>query len=178
MGFIIDTLCSASRLENEGYGIFWPFLEPEAPVTGIDLISLSIDDWYRLFNEKENLRRPSVIKVRRLLLAIKSKTSSTIRLMNHNGTAKLLTQSTDDARSSEDDENLNEANHPNNPKGTCPYCNNAKIGKSQFDFKPERWKTLLAFLYVLMVSWLTAFVMVSVILKSTSFFNFSNGVVP
>lgn len=149
-------------LENEGYGIFWPFLEPEAPVTGIDLISLSIDDWYRLFNEKENLRRPSVIKVRRLLLAIKSKTSSTIRLMNHNGAAKLLTQSTDDARSSEDDENLNEANHPNNPKGTCPYCNNAKIGKSQLDFKPERWKTLLAFLYVLMVSWLTAFVMVIV----------------
>ena len=57
MGFIIDTLCSASRLENEGYGIFWPFLEPEAPITGIDLISLSIDDWYRLFNEKENLRQ-------------------------------------------------------------------------------------------------------------------------
>ena len=154
--------------------MFWPFLEPEAPITGIDLISLSVDDWYRLFNEKENLRRPSVIKVRRLLHQIKSKTTSTIRLINHNnGAAKLLTQSTDDARSSEDDENLlNEANHPNNLKGTCPYCNNTKIGKSQLDFKPERWKTLLAFLYVLMVSWLTAFVMVSVILKSTFFLIF------
>ena len=28
--------------------------------------------------------------------------------------------------------------------------------------KPERWKTLLAFLYVLLVSWVTAFVMVIV----------------
>ena len=71
--------------------MFWPFLEPEAPITGIDLISLSVDDWYRLFNEKENLRKPSVIKVRRLLHQIKSKTTSTIRLINHNnGAAKLL----------------------------------------------------------------------------------------
>ena len=65
--------------------MFWPFLEPEAPITGIDLISLSVDDWYRLFNEKENLRRPSVIKVRRLLHQIKSKTTQ----IEPDGTPKI-----------------------------------------------------------------------------------------
>merc|ERR1719400_609963 len=43
----------------------------------------------------------------------------------------------------------------------CSYCHhNPKM--KQTPLKPERWKTLLAFLYVLLVSWVTAFVMVIV----------------
>ena len=43
----------------------------------------------------------------------------------------------------------------------CRYCHqNPKVKMTPL--KPERWKTLLAFLYVLLVSWVTAFVMVIV----------------
>ena len=43
----------------------------------------------------------------------------------------------------------------------CPSCNNNQKVKSR-PLKPERWKTILAFSYVLLVSWVTAFVMVIV----------------
>ena len=43
----------------------------------------------------------------------------------------------------------------------CPYCNNNQKVKPK-PLKPERWKTILAFSYVLLVSWVTAFVMVIV----------------
>ena len=57
-------------LENEGYKDLWPFLEPDAPVTGQDLLSLSCEDWHRLFKHYPDLPKPSVIKVRRLLTAL------------------------------------------------------------------------------------------------------------
>ena len=42
---------------------------------------------------------------------------------------------------------------------SCPYCHHQpKV--IPVIIKPERWKALLAFLYVLVVSWITAFVMV------------------
>jgi len=43
----------------------------------------------------------------------------------------------------------------------CPYCQGHKVLKRS-QLKPERWKAILAFLYVLLVSWITAFVMVIV----------------
>ena len=42
-------------LENEGYKDLWPFLEPDAPVTGQDLLSLSCEDWHRLFKHYSDL---------------------------------------------------------------------------------------------------------------------------
>ena len=72
-------LCDASNwnsatcrrwLENEGFREFWFFLEPDAPITGQDLLSLTADDWHKLFNDREKnsqTRPPSVIKIRRLL---------------------------------------------------------------------------------------------------------------
>lgn len=43
----------------------------------------------------------------------------------------------------------------------CPNCHQIRMQK-RAEIPPERWKTVLAFLYVLLVSWLTAFVMVIV----------------
>ena len=43
----------------------------------------------------------------------------------------------------------------------CPNCHQIRMQKKA-EIPPERWKTVLAFLYVLLVSWLTAFVMVIV----------------
>jgi len=43
----------------------------------------------------------------------------------------------------------------------CPHCHQQKV-KPKFQLRPERWKAVLAFLYVLLVSWITAFVMVIV----------------
>ena len=44
----------------------------------------------------------------------------------------------------------------------CFSCLNRQMRNFGQNLRPERWKTLLAFLYVLLVSWLTAFVMVIV----------------
>ena len=44
----------------------------------------------------------------------------------------------------------------------CFSCLNRQMRNFSQNLKPERWKTVLAFLYVLLVSWLTAFVMVIV----------------
>ena len=43
----------------------------------------------------------------------------------------------------------------------CPNCHQIRMQKKA-EIPPERWKTILAFSYVLLVSWLTAFVMVIV----------------
>ena len=74
--------------------------------------------------------------------------------MGHNGhAAKPISKHDSDAeivRSSDDEELDAKAS-------TCVYCHGVKVKKSQSEFKPERWKTLLAFLYALMVSWVSAF---------------------
>ena len=44
----------------------------------------------------------------------------------------------------------------------CFSCLNRQMRNFSQNLRPERWKTLLAFLYVLLVSWITAFVMVIV----------------
>ena len=44
----------------------------------------------------------------------------------------------------------------------CFSCLNRQMRNFGQNLRPERWKTLLAFLYVLLVSWITAFVMVIV----------------
>jgi len=147
-------------LENEGYKEFWPFLEDEAPILGLDLLSLTSDDWHKILEEKRNLHKcPSVIKVRRLLNSIARLKSSSQQLVGHNGhAAKPISKHDSDAeivRSSDDEELDAKAS-------TCVYCHGVKVKKSQSEFKPERWKTLLAFLYALMVSWVSAFVMVIV----------------
>ena len=44
----------------------------------------------------------------------------------------------------------------------CFSCLNRQMRNFGQNLRPERWKTVLAFLYVLLVSWITAFVMVIV----------------
>ena len=44
----------------------------------------------------------------------------------------------------------------------CFSCLNRQMRNFGQNLRPERWKTILAFLYVLLVSWVTAFVMVIV----------------
>ena len=65
-----------------------PFLEDEAPILGLDLLSLTSDDWHKILEEKRNLHKcPSVIKVRRLLNSIARLKSSSQQLVGHNGHA-------------------------------------------------------------------------------------------
>jgi len=170
---IIMKHCEASNwnsalrrwLENEGFREFWFFLEPDAPITGHDIITLTADDWYKLFTDRENnlQARPSVIKVRRLLnLISKLKNpipstilSKSVALMSENEEIRGEIHSSDGDRSDEDD--ISDMGK----EKMCRYCHqNPKVKISPL--KPERWKTLLAFLYVLLVSWVTAFVMVIV----------------
>ena len=132
-----------------------PFLEDEAPILGLDLLSLTSDDWHKILEEKRNLHKcPSVIKVRRLLNSIARLKSSSQQLVGHNGhAAKPISKHASDSeivRSSDDEELDAKAS-------TCVYCHSVKVKRSQSEFKPERWKTLLAFLYALMVSWVSAF---------------------
>lgn len=166
-------LCDASNwnsatcrrwLENEGFREFWFFLEPDAPITGQDLLSLTADDWHKLFNDREKnsqTRPPSVIKIRRLLNLI-----SKLKNPLPNGTsagAKPVNLLSDNEEREISDVDLSdeEALSETRKNTTCSYCNNNP--KVKFTpLKPERWKTLLAFLYVLLVSWVTAFVMVIV----------------
>ena len=147
-------------LENEGFREFWPFLEHDAPITGHDLLSLTAEDWHRLFQEHESKGhvRPSVLKVRRLLNVL-SRLRNPMHL-NGNVTHKLINQtSEEDNLKNSDDENSDDEGHLEKP---CPYCYNQKVTIAPAVFKPERWKALLAFLYCLLVSWVTAFVMVIV----------------
>lgn len=146
-------------LENEGFKEFWGFLEPSAPVTGQDLLSLTSEDWHKLFEEHKSLPRPSVIKVRRLLnLVSKFKISqnNALKLAYHH-------QSEDDSlQLHSDDELSDDESRSSKDKPYCPHCHNQKVKRAPLEFKPERWKTLLAFLYGLLVSWITSFVMVIV----------------
>ena len=64
---------------------------------------------------------------------------------------------------SSDDDEFDEEHKDNSTLSTtaqnCPNCVNGQIKRVPAVVKPERWKTLLAFTYVLLVSWATAFVM-------------------
>ena len=74
-------------LENEGFKELWQFLEPDAPITGLDFLSLSSEDWHRLFKQQSHLQRPSVIKVRRLL--------NQLAILKSNASANALNGSLD-----------------------------------------------------------------------------------
>jgi len=153
-------------LENEGFREFWHFLEPDAPITGHDILSLTADDWHKLFVDRENeaQARPSVIKVRRLLNLI-----SKLKNLVPNGIigkSVVLLSDNEESRgeapffSDGDPSDEDEISDLRKEK-MCRYCHqNPKVKMTPL--KPERWKTLLAFLYVLLVSWVTAFVMVIV----------------
>ncbi len=151
-------------LENQGFREFWPFLEPHAPVTGQDLLCLTADDWHKLVDEPQVSpapTRPSVIKIRRLVNQVSKLKLPAIAASTTNGSAKHVLSDEDSFNNSDDDPSDGE--HPISPRDlACPYCNNQALKLPPLDFKPERWKTLLAFLYVLLVSWVTAFVMVIV----------------
>jgi hypothetical protein len=148
-------------LENEGYADFWSFVEADAPFTGQDLLCLSADDWHRIFQDhttKSGPKKPSVVRIRRLCTAV-SRLKAPPALTN--GYQKSAADNPDDVDSSEDeDDDLDESPAPSSK--SCPVCNSLKIKRGPVDIKPERWKTLLAFSYVLVVSWITAFVMVIV----------------
>jgi len=141
-------------LENEGFREFWPFVEADAPFVGSDLLSLSAEDWHKLIQDRgQNLPRPSVIKVRRLInLVSKLKAGSSVQNGEVVALEKESQSSDEEAEQVEKLESLS----------TCPYCHNVRPKKYSTDIRPERWKTFLAFMYVLLVSWITAFVMVIV----------------
>ena len=124
-------------LENEGYKELWVYLEPDAPITGHDLLSLSSEDWHRLFKQHSHLTKPSVIKVRRLL----------------NSLARLKTTVPPDGVLVKEPDSEEEAEERISSHPSCPYCHSQP--KVPLIIKPERWKALLAFLYVLVVSWVS-----------------------
>ena len=109
---------------------------------------LTSEDWHRLFKHHQEIPKPSVIKVRRLL-------NQLAKLKVNNSANNVILNK-------EDSEDLSEAEEDfQNLHLSCPYCHQQPKVLPVI-IKPERWKALLAFLYVLVVSWITAFVMVIV----------------
>ena len=145
-------------LENEGFRDFWPFVEPDVPFGGQDLLSLTAEDWHKLFKgHSEKIGKPSAIRVRRLMSLVSRLKSPALTVSNC--TAAKPTSDEDSVIQSDDDVSNGDNEILSLPQA-CPYCNRQNVKKIALDFKPERWKALLAFLYVLVVSWITAFVMV------------------
>lgn len=148
-------------LETEGFRDFWHYLEPHAPITGQDVLSLTADDWHKLFQEDQKVKFPSIIRVRRLLSIVsKFKTS-----LSNNGMVKAVTS--ENSQNDEDsDVYPSDEDSPSGakvlPETACRYCMNQSLKLSPREFLPERWKTFCAVLYALFVSWISAFVMVIV----------------
>lgn len=165
-----------------GHNRIWESVKGEA-ISGQDLISLTREDWKDLLGSSPGY---SVVDLRRMLCKIeelKRAPSLSQQATSHIGcatpsspipliqtAAANVSEPSDHSISEEDlllEDSLshdisNNNNHSvKNQKVLCPYCRQQKI-LPRFQLKPERWKAVLAFLYVLMVSWLTAFVMVIV----------------
>ena len=103
-----------------------------------------------MFQENDQLRKPSVIKVRRLLnqLSQLSRPKNSLYFIHQNGASKvvpkysissaneMIDSDVDNGRSSEEEDQIKDHH-----KTICPYCNNGKVRKTQSEFLPERFVT-------------------------------------
>lgn len=149
-------------LEGEGFCEFWPLLSPHVPLSGQDLLSLTAEDWHRLIHESP-CSSISVIKVRRLVLAIsKLRPQKLAAPLEDNKESGSSPGSSSDLDEIADEDHLVEELLESSKGQQCPFCHHQRAKRGPVVIRPERWKTVLAFLYVLVVSWITAFVMVIV----------------
>jgi len=177
----------AEWFRRTGHTRIWESVKAEA-ISGQDLITLTREDWKDLLGSSPGSSY-SVVDLRRMLCKIeelKAKAPLSIIAASQTATGcatpsplpmvqmaaavvgSNLSEPSDPSISEEDllledslSHDITNNNSVKNQKVLCPYCRQQKI-LPRFQLKPERWKAVLAFLYVLMVSWLTAFVMVIV----------------